>query len=394
MSGPRATVPFAAPQLGEEEITAVTAALRSGWIGTGAVAQETEQALARYLGVEHALLLNSGTAALHLALLALGIGPGDEVIVPTVTFTASAATVIHAGAVPVLVDVEPHTLCIDVEQVRRNITGRTRAVLAVHFAGRMADMRALRRLCDERGLALIEDSAHALPAERDGVGPGALGDAAAFSFFVTKPLTSAEGGLLVCHRAEQIARARTLSAHGIDRDAYARHRGARSPHYDVVAAGLKYNMPDTAAAILRCQLDRADAMRERRREIAGRYLAAFAGLPGLLLPPADTAADTSSWYLFALQLPEGVDRDALAGRLHDRGIGTSVHFKPLHHFSFYRAQLPSAARPFPVADAAFPRLLSLPIFPAMSAADLDAVIDAFSGVLADADAAAQPAGTP
>ncbi|WP_181140306.1 DegT/DnrJ/EryC1/StrS aminotransferase family protein [Streptomyces sp. Ru62] len=383
MTDPLLRVPFAAPLLGEEEVTAVTEVLRSGWIGTGAVARDTERLLTRYLNVEHALLLNSGTAALHLALLTLGVGPGHEVIVPTVTFTASAATVVHAGATPVLVDVEPHRLTVDVEQVRRHITARTRAVMAVHFAGRMADVRALRALCDEHGLALIEDSAHALPAERDGATPGRLADAAAFSFFVTKPLTSAEGGLLVCHRADLAAEARVLSAHGIDRDAFARHHGGRAPHYDVVAAGMKYNMPDVTAAILRCQLERSDALRERRRAIAERYAKGLAPTR-LLLPPADTTDDASSWYLYVVQVPRGVDRDHLADRLRARGIGTSVHFRPLHQFSYYRDQLPSAAAAFPVADGSYPRLLSLPIFPAMSDEDVQAVIDALSDELRQA----------
>lgn len=381
MSGLTTPVPFAAPLLGDEEIAAVTAVLRGGWIGTGAVARSTEDQFTRYLRVEHALLLNSGTAALHLALLAMGVGRGDEVIVPTNTFTASAASVVHAHATPVLVDVEPHRLTIDVEQVRQRITPRTRAVIAVHFAGRMADVRALRHLCDEHGLALVEDSAHALPADRDGVTPGQLADAAAFSFFVTKPLTSAEGGLLVCHRGDLDRRARLLSAHGIDRDAFARHRGERSPHYDVIAPGLKYNMPDVTAAIVRCQLDRSDALHARRRTIAERYLTELAGLPGLLLPPADTSQDSSSWYLFVVQLPDSMDRDELASRLRRRGIGTSVHFKPLHQFSYYRDELPSARETFSVADAAYPKLLSLPIYPAMSDDDVTAVITALSAEL-------------
>jgi dTDP-4-amino-4,6-dideoxygalactose transaminase len=380
VTGTALRVPFAAPLIGEEEIAAVTRVLRSGWIGTGAVARETEQCLADYLGTPHTLLLNSGTAALHLALLSLGIGPGDEVIVPTVTFTATAASVVHVGAVPVLVDVEPHTLAIDAGQVLRNLTNRTRAVIAVHFAGRMADVRALRRLCDSRGLLLIEDSAHALPAERDGTVPGGVADAAAFSFFVTKPLTSAEGGLLSTPHAECAAKARIYSAHGIDRDAFARHRPGRSPHYDVIAAGFKYNMPDTVAAIVACQVDRADDMRKRRREIAESYLAALSGLRGLVLPLADSAGDTSSWHLFVVELPAEVDRDEFAARLEDAGVGTSVHFKPLHMFSYYH-DLPSAQGPFPVADAAYPRLLSLPIFPAMTDDDVALVIDAMVGLL-------------
>ena len=376
MTGAAVRVPFAAPLIGEPEITAVSQVLRSGWIGTGAVAGETERRFAEYLGVEHALLLNSCTAALHLALLSHGIGRGDEVIVPTVTFTATAAAVIHTGALPVLVDVEPRAFTIDPAQVRRRINDRTRAVVAVHFAGRMADVLALGRLCDEHGRLLIEDSAHALPAERDGATPGALSDAAAFSFFVTKPLTSAEGGLLVTRNADSATRARVLSVHGIDREAFARHRPGRSPHYDVIAPGLKYNMPDTAAAMVACQLDRADATRERRRDIAERYLNAFRAAPGLVMPPEDTADNASSWHLFVVQLRVGTDRDAFAAGLYLRGVGTSVHFRPLHRFSYYRAALPSADDPFPVAEQAFPRLLSLPIHPSMTDSDIDVVIDA------------------
>ncbi|MFG2133836.1 DegT/DnrJ/EryC1/StrS family aminotransferase [Streptomyces sp. NPDC048751] len=374
-------VPFADPCLGEAEVEAVTRVLRSNWIGTGAETAAAEAEFAEYLGVPHTLLLNSGTAALHLAMVSLGIGPGDEVIVPTVTFTATAAAVVHAGATPVLVDVEPGTLTVAPEAVRRAVGPRTKAVIAVHFAGRMADVRALRALCDERGLALVEDSAHALPAERDGTSVGRLADAAAFSFFVSKPLTSAEGGLLVSPSAETIRTARTLSAHGIDRDAFARHTGGPSPHYDVVAPGMKYNMPDTVSAMLRCQLEKADWMRERRRAVAEAYLRAFEDVPGLELPHPDSGADRSSWYLFAVLLPEGRDRDAVAARLRERGIGTSVHFRPLHHFSYYRRTWVGSADGFPVADAAFPRLLSLPVHPTLTDAQVELVISEFTDVV-------------
>lgn len=376
-----AIVPFATPYLGEAEIEAVTGVLRTGWIGTGSVTTAAEQEFSDYLRVPNALLLNSGTAALHLALLALDIGAGDEVIVPTVTFTASAAAVVHAGARPVLVDVEPDTLTVDVEAVRRALTPRTRAVIAVHFAGRMADVLALRGLCDQHGLALLEDSAHALPAARDGTSVGRLADAAAFSFFVTKPLTCAEGGLLLARDPETVRKARTLSAHGIDRNAFTRHIDGNSPHYDVVVPGLKYNLPDTASALLRCQLAKADCMRARRRVIAEGYLRAFADIPGLALPPADTPENRSSWYLFVVQLPDGVDRDDVGTRLWERGIGTRVHFRPLHQFSYYRSTWTTPADRFPVADAAFPRLLSLPIYPGMSDADVDLVISEFAAVL-------------
>ena len=367
-------VPFAAPHLGAAEIDAVTAVLTSSWIGTGAVTATAEREFANYLGLPHTLLVNSGTAALHLALLSLGVGPGDEVIVPTVTFAASAAAVVHAGARPVLVDVEPGTLLADVEQVRDAVTPRTRAVVAVHVAGRMADVRALRRLCDEHDLLLVEDSAHALPARRDGLFPGQLADAAAFSFFVTKPLTCAEGGLLATRSGAALASARTLSTHGIDRGGTSRHLPGQSPHYDIVAAGLKYNLPDISSALLRCQLRKADWMWRRRQNIAATYRRGLAGVPGLRLPSPDIPGNQSSWYLFVVELPSGVDRDAVAARLWELGVGTSVHFRPLHQFTYYRDTWVRPAQRFPAADAAYPSLLSLPIYPGMADDDPEVVV--------------------
>ncbi|WP_341855841.1 DegT/DnrJ/EryC1/StrS aminotransferase family protein [Brachybacterium sp. GPGPB12] len=359
-------VPFAAPYLEREEQQAVLSVVEGGWIGTGDVARDTESRFATYLKVPHALLLSSGTVALHLALLGLGVGTGDEVVVPTITFTATATTVVHAGARPVLVDVEPDTLNIDLESARRALTPRTKALVLVHMAGRMADVRAARRFCDEHGLRLIEDSAHALPAERDGITPGALSDAAAFSFFATKPLTSAEGGLLVTPHADVEQRCRVLSGHGIDRSAHDRHRFGRSPHYDVIAAGFKYNLPDILAAVLRCQLARADALHARRARIARIYLEELDGVPGLDLPPADTRTNRSSWYLFIVRVPAHLKRDELATRLAADGVGTSVHLRPLHQFSYYADHYPTDPAHVRVADEVYPRLLSLPIFPAMT----------------------------
>jgi dTDP-4-amino-4,6-dideoxygalactose transaminase len=380
VNAPEVLVPFAAPYLGDDERRAVEQVLDSGWVGTGSQAREAEKEFSRYLGLPHTLLLNSGTAALHLALLVNGIGAGDEVIVPTVTFTATAATVVHAGGVPIFVDVESDTLNIDVQRAREAITSRTRALIVVHMAGRMADVVALRRLCDEHALVMIEDSAHALPAVRNGLGPGQIADAVGFSFFVTKPLTSVEGGLLATRQETLLANARVLSAHGIARDAVERHRFGGSPHYDVVAAGFKYNLPDLLAALLRCQLQRADWMHERRRAIAEAYLAALGTLPGFELPLADGPDDRSSWYLFIVRLPVGTDRDGFARRLAERGVGTSVHLRPLHQFSYYAEQYPTEPGRVAVADAVYPRLLSLPIYPGMSERDVDVVIEAVTKV--------------
>ncbi len=377
-------VPFASPDIGEREIAAVTGVLRSGWVSTGPEAAQFEREMAELTGRRHAVALNSGTASLHLAFIALGVRAGTEVIVPTITFTATAAAVIHAGGMPVLVDVESDTLNISADAVRSALTPRTRAVTAVHFAGRVADTCAIRDVLDGTGVALVEDAAHTMPAYRDDRIAGSLGDVAAFSFFATKPITTAEGGMLLCDDPAIEEIARLYSLHGVSREAVNRYARGGSAHYDVTVPGFKYNMSDLQAALGRIQLERHRELWAKRRAIAAVYLSHLARVEELELPPADTAADRSSWYLFVVRLRLDlltIDRDRFCAELSDNGIGTSVHFRPLHTYSYYRDHVPSAAGQFPAADHAYPRLVSLPLHAAMTERDALRVVEVVKDVI-------------
>lgn len=371
-------LPFARPAIGDDEIAAVVETMRSGWLTMGPRTHQFEQAFAAYLGASHAVALNSGTAALHLALEAIGIGPGDEVIVPTYTFTASAAVVLHLGAHPVIVDVRAKDLNLDPDQVEAAITPRTRAIMPVHIAGQACDMAALTAIAAHHGLRLTEDAAHALPTSYQGRRIGTIGDTTAFSFYVTKNVTTGEGGMLTTADAEIAERARLMRLHGMSRDAWKRYTAEGSWHYDVVAPGFKCNMTDLAAAIGLCQLAKADAMAARRTEIAARYTAAFTSRAGLETPWVNPEGE-HAWHLYLLRIqPEeiGLDRGAFIRELTTRNIGTSVHFIPLHLHTAYRPPGGEAPAAFPVAQAEYERVISLPIYAAMSDTDVDDVIAA------------------
>ncbi|MCP3801923.1 DegT/DnrJ/EryC1/StrS family aminotransferase [Allokutzneria sp. A3M-2-11 16] len=371
-------IPFAEPCFDETEEEAVLRVVRSGWVSTGAEARAFEEEFAAYIGCEHAVALNSCTAALHVALMAYGIGPGDEVIVPTMTFTATAAAVAHTGATPVLADVEPVHLTLDPEQVRSLITPRTKAVIPVHFGGRMADLGTLMELCGEHGLTLIEDAAHTLPARDGDAVAGRIGHASAFSFFATKPITTAEGGMLCTNSSAIADQARRWGLHGLSRGAEDRYRPGKRAQYDVDRPGFKYNMSDLQAALGRAQLAKADRLHTRRTAIAETYLRELAGSDHLELPPPDTETNRSSWYLFPVRLRVELDRDEFRQRLHTLDVGTSVHFQPLHHFSWYRENVVRAGQTFPVADSVYPTLISLPIFPGMDDKAVSRVVSAVS----------------
>ena len=390
-------LPFALPDIGEEEIRAVEACLRSGWVTTGRVTRRFETAFRDYLGGEvEAIAVNSATAGLHLALEAAGVGPDDEVIVPTLTFTASAEVVRYLGARPVFVDAEPHTLNLDPAAVAAAITPRTRAIVAVHFAGMAADMDAIGRLARRHGLRVIEDDAHAFPTRHRGRLVGTLdSDVTVFSFYANKTMTTGEGGMVVTRDPRLAERIRCMRLHGISRDAFDRYT-ARTPswYYEVVAAGFKYNLTDIASAIGIEQLRKIDRFQQRRTELAGRYDAALAGLP-LILParPAPGSGSTHAWHLYVVRLeratPDGADssgmacsgRDALIARLAERGIGTSVHFIPLHRQPYWRDSCGLRAADFPVAEAAFGAMLSLPLYTRMGDADQARVIAALHDLL-------------
>ncbi|WP_232209703.1 DegT/DnrJ/EryC1/StrS family aminotransferase [Rhodobacter ferrooxidans] len=376
-------VPFFRPSIGEAEIAAVSECLRSGWLTTGPKAQAFEADFADYIGGGvSALAVNSATAALHLGLEALGVGPGCEVIVPTLTFTATAEVVRYLGADPVLVDIDPATLCLDAETVAQAITPRSKVIMPVHFAGRACDMTALRALADANGLSILDDAAHALPTRHQGQLIGQCGaDATAFSFYANKTMTTGEGGMLVTANPEIAARARTMRLHGIDRDVFNRFTNTRASWiYDVVAPGYKYNMTDVAAAMGLVQLGRCDDFGATRAALVARYNDAFADLP-LILPPGPAAGDEHSWHLYILQLPQTapLSRDAFIAALKDAEIGTSVHYRPLHQMTFWKDFC--AGRSFPHADAYFARCVSLPLFMAMTPEEQDHVIATVRRVL-------------
>jgi dTDP-4-amino-4,6-dideoxygalactose transaminase len=375
-------VPFAMPDIGEEEIAAVTDTLRSGWVTTGPKAREFETAFADALGEGlEAVAVNSATAGLHLALEALGIGPGDEVLVPTWTFTATAEVVRYLGADPVLVDVLPESLEMDLDDAGRKLTARTRAVMPVHMAGHPVDAEALAAFATAHGLVVVEDAAHAFPASWRATPVGAGASAATvFSFYATKTITTGEGGMLVTRDPELAARARTMRLHGISRDAFDRYRAVASPwRYEVVAPGFKYNLPDPAAAMGLVQLRRAEQMRSRREQIADAYRAAFGGL-ALQLPPTLTAG-VHAWHLFIVRLADEAARDAFVAALGEAGVGTSVHFIPLHLQPVWRDLGGHLPVDFPVATHEFGRVVSLPLFSAMTDAQVGRVIDVVRGAL-------------
>ncbi len=379
-------LPFALPEIGDEEIAEVVDCLRSGWLTTGPRTRQFETEFGGFLGggVE-AIAVNSATSGLHLALEAIGVGPGDEVVVPTYTFTATAEVVRHLGARPVLVDVDPETLNVTPGAVEAALSPRTRAVIPVHFAGLACDIAALRRVTEPRGVRVVEDAAHALPSTTNGEMVGSLASAATvFSFYATKPITTGEGGMVVTRDQDVAARCRVMRLHGISRDVFERYRAERPAwQYDVVAPGYKYNMPDLAAAIGIHQLRKARAYRQRREQIALAYDTAFAGLP-VQLPARAPAGDDHAWHLYVLRLAPAapVGRDELIARLAERGIGTSVHFIPLHLFEYWRSALGHAPGDFPVALAAYQAAVSLPIYTRMTGGDVERVIEAVRELLA------------
>jgi dTDP-4-amino-4,6-dideoxygalactose transaminase/glycosyltransferase involved in cell wall biosynthesis len=366
---------FGAPLIEEAEISEVEATLRSGWIGTGPRVARFERAFGEYLGGGEPIAVSSGTAALHVALLALGIGPGDEVVTTPMTFAATANVIVHAGATPVFADCDPDALCIDPAAVEAAITSRTKAIIPVHLAGRPCDMDALAALAQAHGLALIGDCAHAIETRWRGTAAGLLGDAAAFSFYATKNVTTAEGGMLVLRDPELRERAKTLTLHGLNADAWRRYDDEGFRHYEVVEAGYKYNLTDLQAAIGLHQLARIDASHERRAEIWARYQEAFAGLP--LRLPADPAPDTRhAYHLYSPRVTPGspLGRDATIAALSERNIGSGVHYTALHTHPFYARRTGLAPDAFPNAAEAGRTTFSLPLSPALTDGDVDDVI--------------------
>ena len=383
---PPAFLPFARPDITEAEIHAVARAMRSGWVTTGPETKAFEQEFAAYLGGGvHAIAVNSATAGLHLALEAIGVGPGDEVIAPTLTFTATVEVARYLGADAKLVDVDPVTLNIDPAQIEAAITPRTKAILPVHYGGLACDMAAIFAMANKHGLQVIEDAAHALPTTVNGALIGQLASAATvFSFYANKTMTTGEGGMVVTRDAALAQRIQTMRLHGIDRDAFARfNTQVPAWRYDVVAPGFKYNMTDLAAAMGLHQLKKVQRFAQRRAQIAQMYDQAFAGLD-VLLPPQPLAGDTHAWHLYVLQLGASVaiGRDAFVERMFAQGIGMSVHYIPLHQLTYWKTEYDLSAADFPASEAAYLRCASLPIYSRMSDADVQRVVAAVRQALA------------
>lgn len=391
-------LPFAVPDIGEEEIAAVVKVLRSGWITTGPEVQAFQREFAQAIGAPYAIAVNSCTAALHLALEALGVGPGDEVLTTTLTFTATAEVVEYLGARTRFLDVDPLTLDITPELVRtavakeyvrkaeglihRTTGGRLKAIVPVHFGGQICDMPAFVALASELGVALVDDAAHALPASWQGKSVGSFQCTTAFSFYATKTLTTGEGGMLTTHDPAVAERARMMALHGISRDAWDRYTFAGSWYYEVHQAGFKYNLTDIAAAMGRVQLSRMNAMQRRRAELAGRYHMALAAIGVADLPHVMPGTE-HAWHLYPIRLKLerlSIDRGRFIEELKRRKISTSVHFIPLHGQPFYRNKYGYRPEDFPVAEATFPRLVSLPIYSGMKDSDVDDVVSAVEDV--------------
>jgi dTDP-4-amino-4,6-dideoxygalactose transaminase len=377
---------FGAPRIEEAEIDEVVASLRSGWLGTGPKVEHFETSFARYLGVEHVAAVNSGTAALHLSILAAGIGPGDEVITTALTFCATVNAIIHAGATPVLVDVDPATMNMDPDQVRARVTSRTRALVPVHFAGRPCDMDAICEIAAQRGLAVIEDCAHAIETEYHGRRAGTFGDFGCFSFYVTKNLVTGEGGMVVARKAEDVMRIKILALHGMSHDAWKRFGDSGFKHYQVVECGFKYNMMDIQAALGLHQLARVDALWPRRHELWSRYNTEFAMLP--VGRPAEPEPGTRhAYHLYTLLVDAertGIDRDDFLNAMTARKIGVGVHYLSIPEHPYYQRTFGWKPSDYPHAMSIGRQTVSLPLSARLTDSDAQDVVAAVCDILGSA----------
>lgn len=363
-------IPFALPSIGPEEIAEVSRVLESGWLTTGKYCRRFETEFAEACGARHALTLNSGTAGLHLALEALGVGPGDRVLTVTHTFTATAEVIRYLGADPVFVDIDPQTLNLDLNQTEEKLKNQPgiKVLLPVHFGGLPCDMDRITQLAERYGVALVEDAAHAFPAASGGRKIGSISDATMFSFYVTKTLATGEGGM-VCTNDDKLAeRMKVMRLHGISKDVFNRYQSRKAAwEYEVIAPGFKYNMTDLAAAIGVHQLAKAEKLRLRREWITGEYNNAFQDLP-VILPPEPGPGDIHSRHLYVLRLKADapLSRDAMIEALSEAGIGSSVHFIPLHRHPYWRERYGLKSGDFPQSERCFQSCLSLPVWPGMT----------------------------
>jgi len=373
---------FGAPAIGEAEVAEVADTMRSGWLGTGPKVARFVDGFKSYSGVKHACAVSSGTAAMHMSMLAAGVGPGDEVITTAMTFCSTVNAILHAGATPVLVDCEPDTMNIDPAAVESAITPRTRAILPAHFAGRACDMDAILHLASRHGILVISDCAHAIETEYDGRKVGTLGDFACYSFYVTKNVITGEGGLAAAQSGEAIDLIRTLSLHGLSKDAWTRFSDSGYQHYVAEQLGFKHNMTDMQAAIGIHQLARVEESWRRRADIWARYDAAFADLPVKTPTPAEDNT-RHAYHLYTLVIDDnaGIDRDAFLLAMHSHNIGTGVHYLSIPEHPFYRERFSWRPEDFPHAMRIGRQTASLPLSAALSDDDVEDVVAATREVL-------------
>lgn len=376
-------IEFAVPTIGKDEIEEVVDTLKSGWITMGRKTKMFEEQFASYIGTKHAISVNSATSGLHLALDCCGIKEGDEVILPVMTFVATAEAVEYLGAKPVFVDCDEKTFNINIDDVRRKITDKTKAVIPVHMAGQPADILDIVKIAEEAGIKTIEDAAHALPSKIDGKIIGGIGDVTVFSFYATKTLTTGEGGMITTDDDDIANNIQIKRLHGMDRDAWKRYDNSGSWEYDVTMLGYKYNMTDIAASMGIHQLRKVNLFRDRREYIAQRYTDAFSKIDGIATPFIKDNIQ-HSWHLYIIKLDIDnllISRNDFMNELKKNKINTSVHFKPLHMFSYFKNKYGYKNADFPNASFLFDRIVSLPIYPSMTEEDIKYVIDTITTVV-------------
>ncbi|MBJ6723286.1 DegT/DnrJ/EryC1/StrS family aminotransferase [Geomesophilobacter sediminis] len=377
-------LPFSIPNLGEDEINEVVDSLRSGWITTGPKVKRFEEALKEYTGATYAVPLSSATAGLHLRMLALKLQPGDEVITTPMTFAATVSMIVQGGGTPVLADIEPGTLNIDVDQVRTKITPRTRAIVPVHFAGQPCDMDRIFDLAREFKLEVIEDAAHAIGTEYKGKRIGSFDTTSIFSFHPIKNITTGEGGMLATHDEQLAEEISLMKFHGMNKEAWKRYEASGTPNYDIVMPGFKYNMMDIQAALGLHQLKRLDGFIDDRTVFAEFYNKAFAEVEEVLTPKLVPYPHRHAWHLYTPLIKVEaltIDRDQFMAELKKENIGSGLHFKAIHHHPYYRDTLKIPAGALPNADYASDRILSLPLFPQMTMQDAQDTVDAVKRVI-------------
>lgn len=376
-------IPFHQPDVGKEEANEVAKVIQSGWLTTGPKTRLFEERFARFVGAKHAVALTSCTAAMELSLTAYGVGEGDEVITTPFTFPATAEVIIQRGARPVFVDIKPDTLCLDENKIEEAITRRTKAVLPVHYAGLACEMKPILAIAKKYQLKVIEDAAHAFPTVYQKQRVGSIGDATCFSFYVTKTITTGEGGMFTTNDVKTAERVRRLSLHGLSKDIWERRKNKGHWAYDVIEPGRKYNLSDLQSALGVVQLAKAETMRNKRKNIAAQYDKAFKSCESIELP-FRRSPDEHAWHLYVIQIqPETlrISRDQIIEKLAQEGIGTSVHFIPMHLHSYYRKRFGFKPHDFPAAYAAFKRVISLPIYPGLTPGKVNRVSEILTRII-------------